>query len=127
MAEKTGMRAAKATPADVDQMREFLFELEQMVNDAEYDLHDIGTFCHARFNSDCGRHFQRVLFGYDTLIENACDPTLSYLDWKPEIKEAITAFQHRVHADEKPAAVKAAFSAQNILSRLFGWFSAFRR
>lgn len=94
-----GMKAAKASPDDVDQMRDFLFELNDMVNNPENSIHDIGTFCHAHFNHKCGRHFQRVLFGYDTLIENACDPTLSYLDWKPEIKEAITAFQHRLHAD----------------------------
>jgi hypothetical protein len=35
--------------------------------------------------------------------------------------------QHCVHADEKPATIKVAFSAQNILSRLVGWFSTFRR
>ncbi len=95
-----GMKAAKATPADVDEMRDFLFELEEMVNNPENSTRDIGTFCHAHFVSRCGRHFQRILFGYDTLIENACDPSLSYLDWKPEIKEAITAFQHRVQGDE---------------------------
>jgi uncharacterized Zn finger protein (UPF0148 family) len=39
----------------------------------------------------------------------------------------VNAAEHRVHADEKPAAVKAALPAKNILSRLFGWFSAFRR
>jgi len=129
MAEKTGMTAAKATPADVDQMRDFLFELEQMVENARHDddIEKIGRFCHSHFPSRCGHHYQRILFGYDTLIENACDPTLSYLDWKPEIKDAITAFQHCVHADEKPAAVKAVFPAQNILSRFAGLFSAFRR
>lgn len=86
-----GMKAAKATPADVDEIRNFLFELEEMVNNPENSTRDIGTFCHAHFVSKCGRHFQRILFGYDTLIENACDPSLPYLDWKPEIKEAITA------------------------------------
>lgn len=90
------MKAAKASHEDVDQMRKFLFALDDMVNSPESSIHDIGTFCHAHFNNKCGRHFQRILFGYDTLVENACDPDLSYLDWKPEIKEAITAFQHRV-------------------------------
>jgi len=90
MAEVHGMRAAKASPQDINEMREFLFQLEEKVNDQEIPLSEIGKFCHARFNSDCGRHFRRILFGYETLIENACDPSLSYLEWKPEIKEALT-------------------------------------
>jgi len=95
-----GMKAAKATPADVDEMRDFLFKLEEMVSDLEeYDAGDIGDFCYAHFSAQCGRHFQRVLFGYDTLVDNACDPTLSHLDWKPEIEEAITAFQ-QLHAPD---------------------------
>jgi hypothetical protein len=35
--------------------------------------------------------YERVIFGYETLIENVCDPQLSYLDFKPELKTALTA------------------------------------
>ncbi len=31
--------------------------------------------------------WRRVVFGHSTLVDNACDKTLDYLDWKPEIKE----------------------------------------
>jgi hypothetical protein len=89
MAEVQGMTVAKATPEDITAMREFLFQLEEKVNDPENSLSEIGKFVHARFNSECGCHFQRILFGYETLIDNACDPSLSYLDWKPEIKKAL--------------------------------------
>jgi hypothetical protein len=91
MAEIHGMVASKATQKDVNEMREFLFQLEEKIDDQDIPLSEIGKFCHARFKSDCGRHFRRVLFGYETLVENACDPELDYLEWKPEIKAAITA------------------------------------
>jgi len=29
--------------------------------------------------------WERVVFGYDTLVRNACDPDKDYLDWKPGI------------------------------------------
>lgn len=80
MAEEVKLRVAKATPEDVDQMREFLFVLEEKVNDPNVDLYEIGLFCHARFNSDCGRHFQRV--------------------WKPEVKEDLTVANN---ASTRPA------------------------
>lgn len=27
--------------------------------------------------------FMRVVFGYETLVDNCCDPTKDFLDWKP--------------------------------------------
>jgi hypothetical protein len=29
----------------------------------------------------------RVIIGYEVLVDNACDPDLDYLDYKPEIKK----------------------------------------
>jgi ketol-acid reductoisomerase len=31
----------------------------------------------------------RILFGFEVLVENACDPDLDYLDFNKEIKEAL--------------------------------------
>ena len=84
-----GLKASKATPEDVQRVREFLQQLAEKVEDQENDLSEIGTFCHARFLSECGSHFERILFGFETLVENACDPNLGYLEWKPEIKSAM--------------------------------------
>jgi hypothetical protein len=76
--------------ASIQQMREFLFEIEEMIANQSNDFEAIGRFVNGQFHARCGRHFQRILFGYDTLIENACDPALDYLEWKSEIKEALT-------------------------------------
>jgi len=90
MAEEIKLRVAKASPEDVNQMRDFLSELEELL-ESDVSTFEIGEFVSKNFDGRCGRHFQRVLFGFDTLVENACDPSLSYLEWKPEIKEALTA------------------------------------
>jgi hypothetical protein len=29
----------------------------------------------------------RVIMGFEVLVDNACDPDLDYLDFKPEIKK----------------------------------------
>jgi hypothetical protein len=99
------LRLAKASVEDINQMRDFLFALEEKLNDPDVDPRDIGVFCDARFNSDCGRHFQRVLFGYETLVANACDPSLSYLDWRPEIKDALKHIMPVQDDDESARAI----------------------
>ncbi len=37
--------------------------------------------------------FQRIVTNADVLIDNACDPNLDYLEWKPEIKKAIDKYE----------------------------------
>jgi hypothetical protein len=91
MAEIHGMVASKATQEDVNEMREFLEEVEEMIANQSNDFEAIGAFINGKFHARCGRHFRRVLFGYETLVDNACDPELDYLEWKPEIKAAIAA------------------------------------
>lgn len=39
----------------------------------------------------CGS-FQRIVTDADVLIDNVCDPDLDYLEYKPEIKQAIEKF-----------------------------------
>lgn len=36
--------------------------------------------------------FQRIVTDADVLIDNVCDPDLDYLEYKPEIKQAIEKF-----------------------------------
>lgn len=31
----------------------------------------------------------RIVFGYEVLVDNVCDPNLDYLEFKPEIKELL--------------------------------------
>lgn len=40
----------------------------------------------------CGS-FQRIVTNAEVLIDNACDHNLDYLEWNPEIKEAIEKYE----------------------------------
>lgn len=37
--------------------------------------------------------FQRIITDAEVLIDNVCDPELDYLEYKPEIKEAIDKYE----------------------------------
>jgi hypothetical protein len=75
------MRMAKATEEDINALRQFLLALEEIFEER-----------HNRFDEaeDVIRRFpigwRRVVEGYETLLQNACDPTLNYLEWKPHLK-----------------------------------------
>jgi len=47
----------------------------------------------------CGS-FQRIVMDAQVLIDNACDPTLDYLEWKPEIKEALSMYEEKHKNDQ---------------------------
>jgi len=49
----------------------------------------------------CGS-FQRIVTDAEVLIENACDPDLDYLEFKPEIREAMEEYDknHKTNEDE---------------------------
>lgn len=40
-----------------------------------------------------GGSFGRIIMDAEVLIDNACDPELDYLEWKPEIKEALEKYE----------------------------------
>jgi len=39
------------------------------------------------YQSNISYIHMRVIFGYEVLIDNVCDPELDYLDYKPELKK----------------------------------------
>jgi hypothetical protein len=90
MPEEFHMTVAKATSEQVDVLRTWFHELEDVLENPEKDALDIAEFVHDTFKQRRIDEYERILFGYETLVENACDPNLSYLEWKPEIKAAIT-------------------------------------
>jgi len=49
----------------------------------------------------CGS-FDRIIMDAKVLIDNVCDPSLDYLDFKPEIKEAIDEYEknHEVNLNK---------------------------
>lgn len=81
------MTAAKCSTEDLGQVREFLRKLEELVHAGSHK--DLVEFVERNFEHHCGRHYERLIFGYETLVENACDPNVSHLEWKPEIKHLI--------------------------------------
>lgn len=45
--------------------------------------------------------FQRIVTDADVLIDNVCDPNVSYLEFKPELKEAIEKYNAENKGDEE--------------------------
>ena len=41
------------------------------------------------YQSNISYIHMRILFGFEVLVENACDPDLDYLDFNKEIKEVL--------------------------------------
>lgn len=105
---------AKAPQAHIDRLRiwlQFNDELCKIHPDyqwkefkeefAEEDWQDIINHCEneeGRFELEYyfdyyQRHisylYGRILMGYEVLVDNACDPKLDYLDFKPEIKKLL--------------------------------------
>ena len=39
------------------------------------------------YRSNISHIHMRVVFGYEVLVDNVCDPDLDYLEFKPEIKK----------------------------------------
>jgi hypothetical protein len=62
------MKLAKASQDEIDTLMRWLQDKEA-----------------AKFEDAKNRPpaFMRVVFGYETLVNNVCDPAKDYLDWKP--------------------------------------------
>lgn len=88
MNEQISLRMARAYPEQIQTMREWLDKIKEML-DTDYSFDDIGQFVVATFESRRIDEYERILLGYETLIENVCDQSLSYLELKPEILSAM--------------------------------------
>lgn len=75
------VRMAKANTDEVEKLRQFMADLEDKVFDPNIGDPDLEEWIRENFPQ-----WRRTIEGYPILVENACDPTLTYLDWKPEIK-----------------------------------------
>ena len=79
------LRMAKATPEDISELRDLLEKLDEyqsegIDNDEDFILDIMGDF-------EALHGWRRVVEGYQVLVDNACDPALDYLEFKPEIRE----------------------------------------
>ncbi len=78
---------ATVTLEDTDRIRQWFIDLEDVL-DSDYTYDSLGEWlevCYPRIKHD----WNRLLFAYETIYENACDPTVRHLEWKPEIKAAL--------------------------------------
>jgi hypothetical protein len=83
--ETHSLVCTRAQPDQVERVREWFQELEEILTNHEKNCDDIGNWVKGSYPRVNGE-WERILFGYETLVENVCDPTLSYLDFKPAIK-----------------------------------------
>ena len=88
MKEVHTLRMAKAPQSDIDAVRQFLQTLEEKMICEETSDEDLVHWL-AQAYTEIDGLWERILFGYETLVANACDPSLTYLDYKPEIKQAM--------------------------------------
>jgi hypothetical protein len=89
MSKALQLRMARASQEQLDTLRKWFQELEAMLEDEKSDMHDIGQFVSKTYEARRIDEYERILMGYETMIENACDQSLTYLDFKPEIKAAM--------------------------------------
>jgi hypothetical protein len=87
MAEEVKLRMARAYPDQVQRMREWFQGLENIMHDETAENEDVSMWINQHYQ-EVANDWERILFGYDTLIENVCDQTKSYLEFKPEILAA---------------------------------------
>lgn len=86
MAEQIQLRCARAYPEEIQKVREWFQKLEDVMNDDENSDSQYGEWLRKHYHEVEGK-WERILLGYETMFDNACDPSLTYLAFKPEILE----------------------------------------
>lgn len=84
---------------DDDEDKQLLMKIESELRD-EWEGYDIFNdlilfeFIKRKWNSVnyCGS-FGRIVTDAEVLIDNVCDPNLDYLEYKPDIKEALEKYE----------------------------------
>lgn len=87
---------------DDDEDKQLLLEIEKEVLEEDGDCWDgrpdnrlvLFEFIKRKWKeSNHSGSFGRIIMDAEVLIDNACDPELDYLEWKPEIKEALEKYE----------------------------------
>lgn len=87
---------------DDDEDKQLLLEIEKEVLEEDGDCWDgrpdnrlvLFEFIKRKWKeSNYSGSFGRIIMDAEVLIDNACDPDLDYLEWKPEIKEALEKYE----------------------------------
>lgn len=111
MTESVGMKQARPRPEEFDALVEFLHDMDSLLGDEplpeelehanEVDLFFRATELWEHMDNRCS--WQRVLYAGHTALENACDPNARTVEWKPEIKAALKAYEEKMSNEAKPA------------------------
>lgn len=87
---------------DDDEDKQLLLEIEKEVLEEDGDCWDgrpdnrlvLFEFIKRKWKeANYSGSFGRIIMDAEVLIDNACDPDLDYLEWKPEIKEALEKYE----------------------------------
>ncbi len=116
------MRVSKASQKSIDKLRAFLQLTEQISKiDIDYkadwkdlkndweDDEDFSTIIKEiedengfnpqlyfdYFKSDISHLYGRILFGFETLIDNCCNPDVDYLDFNDDIKKGLELLEQQ--------------------------------
>lgn len=93
------MKMAKASDKNRDAVKDFLGVLDAIeeygsveINGKEWKPTDeqLGAYVLDWLRKNPVA-LMRVVWGFETLVENVCDPNVSYLEWRPDIKAAMEA------------------------------------
>lgn len=79
---------SRARPEQVQAMRKWFQDLQEILGDSDKSDSEVGEWLdttYPRVESE----WERILLGYEIMVDNACDLTMNYLDFKPEIKAAM--------------------------------------
>jgi len=90
------MKMAKADKQEWESVMRFVNELEQEIKWPEKTDEELGAWVRK------APVLTRVVFGYQVLVDNCADPNLDHLDFKPEIKAAMEAYE-KPPAQAEPA------------------------
>ena len=87
---------------DDDEDKQLLLEIEKEVTEEDGTLWDrkpdnrlvLFEFIKRKWKeANYSGSFSRIIMDAEVLIDNACDPDLDYLEWKPEVKEALEKYE----------------------------------
>jgi hypothetical protein len=84
------MKMAKATNDEVERAIEFAGKFDQEIH-GRFALDGMSDEELGGWVRDEAPQLSRIIFGYKVLVDNCADPSLDYLEFKPEIKAAMEA------------------------------------
>lgn len=86
------MKMAKASPEEIQATIDLLNEIDRISHDDKYGNLDNDKM--ALIGELVVRHqrrwsLARIVFGYQMLVDNCCDPAAATIEWRPDIKAAM--------------------------------------